>query len=66
MVETSKDLTFGCWQVAYPELGTQFAAAGWSAAMTNHWAKVHPNSNPGPGPRPNPNPSSTPTHNPNP
>lgn len=40
VVETSKDLTFGCWQVAYPELGAQFAAAGWGASMTNHWAKV--------------------------
>jgi len=69
VVETSKDLTFGCWQVceplalpspylpsnptlpsnpypypgkvAYPQLGAQFAAAGWGASsMTNHWAKV--------------------------
>ena len=42
VVETSKDLTFGCWQVAYPQLGAQFVAAGWGASsMTNHWAKVY-------------------------
>ena len=36
VVETSKDLTFGCWQVAYPELGAQFERAGWSTPTTNH------------------------------
>ena len=42
VIETSKSLKFGCWDVAYPGLASQFvkaAALEWSAT-TNHWDRI--------------------------
>ena len=41
VIETSKRLTFGCWDVAYPGLAAQFAAARLDAFGRNHWDKVY-------------------------
>ena len=41
VIETSKRLTFGCWDVAYPSLAAQFAAARLDAFGRNHWDKVY-------------------------
>ena len=47
VIETSKGLKFGCWDIAYPGLATQFAAAGWppeppapGASFANYWDKI--------------------------
>lgn len=41
VVETSKNLTFGCWNVAYPQLGAQFAMARWSPGAKNFWQRIY-------------------------
>lgn len=48
VIETSKGLKFGCWDVAYPGLAAQFASCGWppeqpdppSCAFANYWDKI--------------------------
>ena len=40
IIETSTELRFGCWDVAYPGLGAQVAALGWDPAV-NHWSRIY-------------------------
>lgn len=38
--QTSASLSFRAWDVAYPGLAAQFAAAGWNASV-NHWDRIY-------------------------
>lgn len=41
VVETSKSLRFGCWDVCYPGLAEQFRSAKWlETDPTNYWDKI--------------------------
>ena len=40
VIETSKGLKFGCWDVAYPGLASQFAAVADWDPKTNFWDKI--------------------------
>jgi len=40
VIETCSSLRFGAWDVAYPGLAAQFAAAGWDV-RSNYWDKVY-------------------------
>ena len=40
IIETSSDLHFGCWDIAYKGLQEQVTTLGWEST-TNHWQQVY-------------------------